>query len=63
MDGVVSVFKSHPMKYRIQTTRSWDFTNLLKSGYSGNNGGIGDEEIMQKANNGKDIIVGVLDTG
>ncbi|KAL2494644.1 subtilase family protein [Forsythia ovata] len=63
MDRVVSVFKSHPMKYMIQTTRSWDFINLLTSGNSGNISGIKDEEILQKADYGKDIIVGVLDTG
>ncbi|KAL2484238.1 subtilase family protein [Forsythia ovata] len=61
MDGVISVFHSHPTNTGLHTTRSWDFINLLE--------GIGDstpsngEELLRKASYGKDVIVGVLDTG
>ncbi|CAI9755188.1 unnamed protein product [Fraxinus pennsylvanica] len=61
IDGVISVFHSHPTKIGLHTTRSWDFINLLE--------GIGDltppkgEELLRKASYGKNVIVGVLDTG
>ncbi|KAL2484312.1 subtilase family protein [Forsythia ovata] len=61
MDGVISVFHSHPTTSRLHTTRSWNFINLLE--------GIGDpnppnaQDLLLKANYGKDVIVGVLDTG
>ncbi|KAG6419288.1 hypothetical protein SASPL_121504 [Salvia splendens] len=31
MDGVISVFHSHPNKPRLHTTRSWDFITLLEA--------------------------------
>lgn len=61
MDGVISVFHSHPTISRLHTTRSWDFINLLE--------GLGDpnppnaEDLLRRANYGKDVIVGVLDSG
>ncbi|CAI9787974.1 unnamed protein product [Fraxinus pennsylvanica] len=61
MDGVISVFHSHPTISRLHTTRSWDFINLLE--------GLGDpnppnaEDLLRKANYGKDVVVGVLDSG
>ncbi|KAL2467365.1 subtilase family protein [Abeliophyllum distichum] len=61
MDGVISVFHSHPTISRLHTTRSWDFINILE--------GIGDpnppnaQDLLSKANYGKDVIVGVLDSG
>ncbi|KAL2484311.1 subtilase family protein [Forsythia ovata] len=61
IDGVISVFHSHPTISRLHTTRSWDFINLLE--------GIGDpnppnaQDLLSKANYGKDVIVGVLDSG
>ncbi|XP_052198206.1 cucumisin-like [Diospyros lotus] len=47
MDGVVSVFPNE--KYRLQTTRSWDF--------------MGFSEEVNRATLESDIIIGVLDTG
>ncbi|KAG8385365.1 hypothetical protein BUALT_Bualt03G0035500 [Buddleja alternifolia] len=61
MDGVVSVIKSEPITYRIQTTRSWEFTDLLAQGHSGFINGV--ETSVNKTNDGKDVIVGVLDSG
>ncbi|KAG5517093.1 hypothetical protein RHGRI_037745 [Rhododendron griersonianum] len=64
MEEVVSVFKSRPRKYSLQTTRSWDFVNLLEREQHLN--GTKEEEeglFLQKANGGEDVIVGVLDSG
>lgn len=65
MEEVVSVFKSRPRKYSLQTSRSWDFVNLLEREQH-LNGSIlqeEEEELLQKANGGEDVIVGVLDSG
>lgn len=59
MDGVVSVIKSEPTSYRTQTTRSWEFTDLLARGNSGFING----DDASLSNYRKDVIVGVLDTG
>ncbi|CAI9787976.1 unnamed protein product [Fraxinus pennsylvanica] len=61
MDSVISVFHSDPTKLRLHTTRSWDFINLLEG--IGNSSSSNAEELLRKANYGKDIVVGVLDTG
>lgn len=61
MEEVVSVFKSEPRRYNTQTTRSWEFVDLLSS--SAGEGSLGGEELLQKANYGQDIVVGVLDSG
>ncbi|KAI8000959.1 Subtilisin-like protease SBT5.6 [Camellia lanceoleosa] len=62
-EEVVSVFKSEPRRYSLQTTRSWDFVNLLEQqgqhGFTNTN----NQQLLRKANYGKDVIVGVLDTG
>ncbi|XP_011102282.1 subtilisin-like protease SBT5.6, partial [Sesamum indicum] len=50
---------SEPTSYRTQTTRSWEFTDLLAGGNSGFI--TGDDASL--SNYGKDVIVGVLDTG
>ena len=60
MEGVVSVFRSLPRKHRLHTTRSWDFISLLEGGGEAKNPY---EELLQKASYGKDVIVGVLDSG
>ena len=60
MEGVVSVFRSLPRKHRLHTTRSWDFISLLEGGGEAKNPY---EELLHKANYGKDVIVGVLDSG
>ncbi|KAL7243364.1 hypothetical protein ACSBR1_015707 [Camellia fascicularis] len=62
-EEVVSVFKSEPKRYSLQTTRSWDFVNLLEQ--QGQHGftNANNQQLLRKANYGKDVIVGVLDTG
>lgn len=60
MEEVVSVIESRPDKYSLQTTRSWEFSgleetrklNLMKK-----------QDLLLKSRYGKDVIVGVLDSG
>lgn len=61
MEGVISVFHSHPTASRLHTTRSWDFISLLEANWDASmaNG----EEFLSKASYGKNVIVGVLDSG
>nr|GME12289.1 subtilisin-like protease SBT5.6 [Ipomoea batatas] len=57
-EGVISVFHDSPLKTRPQTTRSWDFNNLLELQ---KNNLLGREELLQpKARGGKDVIVGII---
>lgn len=54
----MSVFPSKSLE--LQTTRSWDFIKM----YEGNgNPTTSGEELLHKAGGGKDVIVGVIDTG
>lgn len=61
MNGVISVFHSDTQSMP-QTTRSWDFISLLEADWDPTkvNGG---EELLRKASYGKNVIVGLLDTG
>ncbi|XP_019166764.1 PREDICTED: subtilisin-like protease SBT5.6 [Ipomoea nil] len=59
MDGVISVFPSKSLE--LQTTRSWDFIKMYEG--NGNPSTSGEEELLPKAGGGKDVIVGVIDTG
>ncbi|XP_055805549.1 subtilisin-like protease SBT5.6 [Solanum dulcamara] len=59
MEGVISVFHSDPHTIKPHTTRSWDFVKLLEGTSLINS----EEELLQNANYGEDIIVGVLDSG
>ncbi|CAN4105711.1 unnamed protein product [Withania somnifera] len=59
MEGVLSVFHSDPHEIKPHTTRSWDFVSLLEGTSLLNSR----EELLQNANYGKDIIVGVMDSG
>ena len=61
MDGVISVFESRERRQGIQTTRSWDFTNILEA--DGDLSRLNGEALLHKANYGKDVIVGVFDSG
>ncbi|GMP74054.1 hypothetical protein CsSME_00031587 [Camellia sinensis var. sinensis] len=63
MKGVVSVFRSHPKKHRLHTTRSWDFISLLEAGNGEANHPYPYEELLHKASYGKDVIVGMIDSG
>ncbi|XP_052182930.1 subtilisin-like protease SBT5.6 [Diospyros lotus] len=58
MEEVVSVFPGRSRS--VQTTRSWGFVSLLAGGGHSTHSL---QELWAKAGYGKDIIVGVLDTG
>ncbi|KAI5670725.1 hypothetical protein M9H77_11089 [Catharanthus roseus] len=60
--GVISVFESQPQNLRVQTTRSWDFINLLEADGDPIQSAQG-EALKLRANFGKDVIVGVFDSG
>ncbi|XP_031282924.1 subtilisin-like protease SBT5.6 [Pistacia vera] len=53
LEEVVSVHKSEPGLYTLQTTRSWEFVGLNEGG----------EGLLSKAKYGQEVIVGVLDSG
>ncbi|CAA0823686.1 subtilase family protein [Striga hermonthica] len=59
-EEVVSVFQSHPGKYALHTTRSWEFSALQESTNSSN---IDKNSLLYKSGYGKDIIIGMLDSG
>ncbi|PIN22590.1 Cucumisin [Handroanthus impetiginosus] len=59
MDGVISVFESQ--ERRVHTTRSWDFISLLEANFDPTQ--ANGEALLRRANYGKDVIVGVPDTG
>ncbi|XP_027086792.1 subtilisin-like protease SBT5.6 [Coffea arabica] len=61
MDGVISVFRSEARELRPQTTRSWDFTYLLEA--NGDPSRVSGDALLKRANYGKDVIVGVFDSG
>ncbi|XAR66628.1 Cucumisin [Bertholletia excelsa] len=57
---VVSLFKSHPGKYSLHTTRSWEFVGLDETEeFKQKN----KDDLLIKAGHGKDVIVGMLDNG
>ncbi|XP_050370550.1 subtilisin-like protease SBT5.6 [Argentina anserina] len=64
LEEVVSVWPSHPRKYTMHTTRSWQFVGIEEEeegNYWKHNQMGGD--FLSKAGFGKNIIVGVLDSG
>lgn len=64
MDGVISVFHSHPTRSGPHTTRSWDFIRSLEAiGDRAQADGDDGEEVLRRASYGKNVVVGVLDTG
>ncbi|KAJ0018492.1 hypothetical protein Pint_10152 [Pistacia integerrima] len=71
LEEVVSVFKSEPGLYTLQTTRSWEFVGLNEGGegLKEGEGGRGrhdyqmGEGLLSKAKYGQEVIVGVLDSG
>ncbi|XP_028111860.1 subtilisin-like protease SBT5.6 isoform X1 [Camellia sinensis] len=62
-EEVISVFKSEPKRYSLQTTRSWDFVNLLEQQGQHDFTNTNNQQLLDKANYGEDVIVGVLDSG
>lgn len=65
LEEVVSVFKSEPGLYTLQTTRSWEFAGLNegKEGGRGRHGFKMGEDFLSRAKYGQDVIVGLLDSG
>ncbi|XP_041989846.1 subtilisin-like protease SBT5.6 [Salvia splendens] len=61
MEEVVSVFRSHPRKYEIHTTRSWEFAGVEEAIKKSAN--LKREDIWLKSSYGKDVVVGLLDNG
>ncbi|GAV82227.1 Inhibitor_I9 domain-containing protein [Cephalotus follicularis] len=64
LEEVVSVFKSYPRKYSVQTTRSWEFVGLHEDDdvHKQNQFRIGNL-LLEKAGYGRGIIVGLMDNG
>ncbi|GAV82231.1 Peptidase_S8 domain-containing protein/PA domain-containing protein/Inhibitor_I9 domain-containing protein, partial [Cephalotus follicularis] len=60
LEEVVSVYKSYPRKYSLQTTRSWGFVGMDAEYNDYLDMG---KDILKKAKYGKEVIVGVLDSG
>lgn len=59
------MWPSHPRKYTMHTTRSWEFVGILEEeedGHYWKNNKMG-RDFLSKAGFGKNIIVGVLDSG
>ncbi|CAI0475255.1 unnamed protein product [Linum tenue] len=71
LDEVVSVIESRPRKYKPHTTRSWEFAGLNEAAtYNPQVSNRFDteksfmaEDLLHKAGYGKDVIVGILDSG
>lgn len=77
LKGVVSVFKSDPRKYKIHTTRSWEFVGLKEEeGEDYRSDGdaprhkydVSDRfrvgrKFLKNAKHGDGVIVGVIDSG
>ncbi|XP_047333236.1 subtilisin-like protease SBT5.6 isoform X2 [Impatiens glandulifera] len=62
MEGIISVHRDNLKNYQLHTSRSWNFINLLEGGGLEPGNDL-NEDLLRKANYGKDIIVGVLDSG
>ncbi|KAJ6416799.1 hypothetical protein OIU84_002639 [Salix udensis] len=61
---VVSVFKSNPRKYSVQTTRSWRFVGLEEEGDNINHVfGESRSDLLKRAGYGRKVIVGLIDSG
>lgn len=60
-EEVVSVIESQPDKYALQTTRSWEFSGLGETEEWNSEKKI--DNLLFKSKYGKDVIIGVLDTG
>ncbi|KAL8108232.1 subtilisin-like protease SBT5.6 [Apium graveolens] len=58
-EEVVSVFESQPDKYSLQTTRSWEFSGVENTKEWNSE----KDNLLFKSKYGKDVIIGVLDTG
>lgn len=56
------MFESQPDKYSLQTTRSWEFSGVEET-KEWNSVKNNKDNLLFKSKYGKDVIIGVLDTG
>lgn len=65
LEEVVSVYETKPGKYSKQTTRSWEFVGLEEGDQKqfSKHHTVGQRELPLRAGFGKNVIVGVLDSG
>lgn len=63
LEEVVSVYPSHPEKYSLQTTRSWEFVGLDEVEKPNWNHFRMRQDLLSKARYGQDVIVGLVDSG
>ncbi|KAJ7968812.1 Subtilisin-like protease [Quillaja saponaria] len=63
MEEVVSVYQSYPKKYSLHTTRSWEFAGIEEAEGPWRESKKEGDEFLFKAKYGKDVIVGLLDSG
>ncbi|KAK9227566.1 hypothetical protein WN943_012619 [Citrus x changshan-huyou] len=63
LEEVVSVYPSHPEKYSLQTTRSWEFVGLDEVAKQNRNHFNMGQDLLSKARYGQDVIVGLVDSG
>ncbi|EEF40155.1 Xylem serine proteinase 1 precursor, putative [Ricinus communis] len=65
LEEVKSVIESHPRKYSVQTTRSWEFVGLEEGEevHHSNSHFDLERELPFRAGYGKRVIVGVMDSG
>lgn len=54
------MYKSEPRKYSLHTTRSWEFSGVEESVAPNY---LNKDDLLLKARYGKNIIIGVLDSG
>ncbi|CAH9105948.1 unnamed protein product [Cuscuta epithymum] len=59
LEEVVSVYESNPGKYRLHTTRSWEFSGLPEIEAEST---LKKEDLLLKSNYGNNVIIGVLDS-
>ncbi|KAK7306427.1 hypothetical protein VNO77_44366 [Canavalia gladiata] len=66
MEGVAFVHKDQPRIYSLHTTRSWEFVGLdgtLKENHWAKESNQPNGDLLTRAKYGKDIIVGMIDSG
>ena len=63
LEEVKSVIESHPRKYSVQTTRSWEFVGLEEGEEHNSSNFDMERELPFRAGYGKSVIVGMLDSG
>ncbi|KAI3410576.1 uncharacterized protein J3R85_018711 [Psidium guajava] len=65
IDGVVSVIRSEPGKYSLQTTRSWKFVGLeeVRQPWNFWDRDRLEQGLWEKAEYGRGVVVGLLDSG